>query len=603
MRSIRKSWIGIALAILFGLSLFFFRGSQRYSNLFNSDNIIASVSGTAISTTKFIRALDMNISQFGQMLGKELTGDEIRSFQIHQLVLQNLVNNAIFENEFEDINFIIDDSIIAKRTKERFPNLYINNQINEEVLNTFLRQQKLKIEDLVNIISYETKALVFDDLFFEKKYPLEMQKKISLSESQIRELDLIKMNIEKIKLKNFNEEEIKKNNTELIKFYNDNNNKYMTEEKRDISYILINKQKYETNFTPSEYEINEYYINNKKLFTIPEKRSFIQFNFKSKDEAIEFRKIILGKQKENIINIANEKNITFNEFDNLAKFQVLDDLASSIFTLDKGNISEVIETTLANHIIFLESINNEMEPSIIEVKEEIKKTLTNVQLDNFYDELKLNISQKILDGNSIKDISLENSFEIKEILKAKFSNVENDDIESQIVNNSFSSNLDFTSDLFEYDENNAYVLFVNKIYASEPKEMEKIFETVKKDWINSKKINFAKEIFEKNNDINKIKSIFNEDLTNLETTLKNSEFPFDLTKKIFESNINDISFSIDKNIIFFAKVKNIKFPNQIDQSSDINVNSDLKNAFGSEIIKTKSISFNDELINGILSQY
>ena len=131
MRSIRKSWIGIALAILFGLSLFFFRGSQRYSNLFNSDNIIASVSGTAISTTKFIRALDMNISQFGQMLGKELTGDEIRSFQIHQLVLQNLVNNAIFENEFEDINFIIDDSIIAKRTKERFPNLYINNQINE----------------------------------------------------------------------------------------------------------------------------------------------------------------------------------------------------------------------------------------------------------------------------------------------------------------------------------------------------------------------------------------------------------------------------------------------------------------------------------------
>ena len=100
-------------------------------------------------------------------------------------------------------------------------------------------------------------------------------------------------------------------------------------------------------------------------------------------------------------------------------------------------------------------------------------------------------------------------------MKAKFSNVENDDIESQIINNSFSSNLDFTSDLFEYDENNAYVLFVNKIYASEPKEIEKIFETVKKDWINSKKINFAKEIFEKNNDINKIKSIFNEDLTNL----------------------------------------------------------------------------------------
>ena len=31
--------------------------------------------------------------------------------------------------------------------------------------------------------------------------------------------------------------------------------------------------------------------------------------------------------------------------------------------------------------------------------------------------------------------------------------------------------------------------------------------------------------------------------------------------------------------------------------------SELKNAFGNEIIKTKKITFNDELINGLLSQY
>mgnify|MGYP001332058281 CR=1 FL=1 len=138
MRALNKGWIGIALVILFGASLFFFRGSTRYSNLFNSDNFVANISGTQVSTTQFLRSLEMNIGQFAQMIGEELSGDQIRAFQIHQLVLQNLVNNAIFENEFDNLNYILDDTIVAKKTKERFPNLYVNNKINDDALNNFL---------------------------------------------------------------------------------------------------------------------------------------------------------------------------------------------------------------------------------------------------------------------------------------------------------------------------------------------------------------------------------------------------------------------------------------------------------------------------------
>ena len=90
MRFFRNSWIGIGLAILFGASLFFFRGQARYSNLFNSDNFVADISGTPISTTKFMRSMDMNINQFSQMIGSKLTGDQVRSFQVHQIALQNL---------------------------------------------------------------------------------------------------------------------------------------------------------------------------------------------------------------------------------------------------------------------------------------------------------------------------------------------------------------------------------------------------------------------------------------------------------------------------------------------------------------------------------
>ena len=106
-RKLGKSKIAFVLAILFGISLFFFRGGSRYSNLLNSDNIIANVSNTSISTTKFNRTMQMNINQFSQILNKELTGDEIRAFQIHSLSLNSLINNAVFEDEFNNNKYII----------------------------------------------------------------------------------------------------------------------------------------------------------------------------------------------------------------------------------------------------------------------------------------------------------------------------------------------------------------------------------------------------------------------------------------------------------------------------------------------------------------
>ena len=88
----------------------------------------------------------MNINQFSQMLGKAMTGDEIRSLQVHSLALGALINDAIFENEYDKLDFVVDEKVIAQKTKERIPNLYKeNNELDETYLNSFLQQQQIKI--------------------------------------------------------------------------------------------------------------------------------------------------------------------------------------------------------------------------------------------------------------------------------------------------------------------------------------------------------------------------------------------------------------------------------------------------------------------------
>jgi len=605
MRAFRKSWIGIGLAILFAASLFFFRGSTRYSNLFNSDNFVADISGTPISTTKFLRSMDMNIDQFSQMIGSPLTGDQIRSFQVHQIALQNLVNRAVFENEFDKINFILDDTTIAKETKRNFPDLYINNKLDNDRLNTFLRNQRLKIEDLVDMIDFETRAFVFDQVLFQKDYPSQLLINFNKYDNQSREIELLKISYNDIKLENYDKVQITKDNIELLDYFNNNSSEYMTNEKRDISYIVINKSDFRENFSPSENNLKEYYNNNKNLFINPEERSFKQFNFKSKEEADDFKIKVSGKTNEEIIKYAEENNIIFNEFKNVDRNKVLEQLANAIFELDKGSISNIIQTTLAYHIIILDEIFPEKELKFDEVKNEINNTLTNFEVENYFNELKSSLDQQILDGFSITEIADQNN--LKLINKKKILNNTNEDDPtlSNVISFSFTQNKDFVSDLVDIDNDTSFIVNIDDIYPSKIESIDNIFDSVLNDFIFTKKTEQAENIFENNKEIfTNISKFYATNPENLNLSLKtNDELPISFKQKIFETDIDKVAFGSDENAIYFANIKSIKMPEEGENTSNINLIGDLKTAFGSEIIKTKEISFNDELINGLLSQY
>ncbi len=241
LRNITKSKIGIVLAVLFGISLFFIKGGKRYSNLFDSDNVVARVSGTPISTTKFNRTLEMNISRFNQILGKPMSREEIKTFQIDSLSLGALINDAVFENEFDQKGLKLDETIIAQKTKERIPQLYKGNKLNEPFLNQFLQQQKLKIEDIVQIIDFETRDQFFNEAFFNINYPMNFTKKIYTHKHQTRKIRHTEMPLELVKIEEI-QTSVGNIDEALVDFYNKNLNEYMSDEKRNIEYIIVDKK-------------------------------------------------------------------------------------------------------------------------------------------------------------------------------------------------------------------------------------------------------------------------------------------------------------------------------------------------------------------------
>ncbi len=611
-RILGKSKIAFLLAILFGISLFFFRSGSRYSNLFNSDSVIANVDGTPISTTTFNSVMQMNINKFSQMMGEPLTGNQIKNFQIHTIALSALINDAVFESEFNKLNFVLDDEVIAIQTKKRIPELYDkNNKLNDLYLKNFLREQKLSIEDIVRIISYETRNNFFNEAFFDINFPQHFTRQVQNYDNQKREISYVMINLDQIEDDNLILQDSSNLKNELEEFYKKNVANYMSKEKRSIEYFILDKNSLNENFSPTDYEIREYYNQNNNLFFENEKRNFVQFNFKSKDEGQNFKEKTNGFDYQQILDYSKKNNIFFTEFENIKANEILEEIAKPLFELKVNEQSNIIETSLANHILILKSIVPSYQKKFEEVTDEIVSTITKIEIDNQYNNLLNQISENIINGESISKISNNNNLKINKIenLTRDFSNFEISEkvLFSNLIQTSFSSNKDFVSDVKRIDDNISYVVNVSKIEESKPLIFDEIEETILYDWKNFKKVEKIKLNTEKNSKnidyINTLSNKFNTKINKL-TLMKNSnELPSLILQEIFkaEKNIN-INSNINENLYIF-KVDDIIIQESLKIDEDISMKSDLRNAFGQELFKNKKISTNDSLISALIEQY
>ena len=554
--------------------------------------------------------MQLNVNQYNQMFGRPLTGDEIQTFQIHSMALGQLINNAVFENEFDTKNFIVDETVVASETKKRFPNLYQkNNKLDEMALNSFLSQQNLKIDDLVKIIDYEARSRIFDKLFFEVDYPNKLEIILNKYNNHTRNIDLIKFNINDYQLPNLNDLDISADNNLIVDFFDQNINSYINPEKRNISYLVIDKNNYKNQFAPSNIQIENYYNNNKNLFLNSEKRDFIQFNFKNLEEASKFKNDIDSYNNEEIINFAKENNIIFNKFSKVSNNEVLENLSITIFNLQKNQISDIVETPLAKHIVIVSDIYPEFQRTLDQSREEITNSLLEVELDSYIIDLKNNINQQILDGFSLNEIASDNNLFIETIknVERQPNQAENDLIKSEVISKGFATNKDFVSDMVEINDDISIVINVDQVVNERPYELSEVFESVSNDWIKSLKIesieNKVEEISNSTKSIQDIESSVDTKVSNEDIQLNDINYPSTLKNNVFANDINQFYLSIVSDDIYISKVNKISFSNEGENMQTISMLSELKGNFGAEIIKNKNISTNDSLIQALISQY
>lgn len=457
MKSFRKLTSNIAFKIVLGivaLSFIFFGVSSFV--LGSSSNWVAQIGGKKISYSTLQKAMKENREMILKSYGNnEQALQYLESDQFTSDSLSRIVNQHMVKNLSSEFNITASKKIILENIAKDKNFADETGKFNQAKFKDFLKRNGINEDLYVNEIINQTSMLMIVQTM-EIAAPVSSKKIIDIVNfnEEKRAVDLISINEKNVK----NVESVSEK--EVEKYYNDHKKEFSLPEFRKILVAKFTAKDLASAIEIKEQEIVAEYEKNKESYTIDETRDFYHVVFDEENQAQEFitnlKKINQNDNKKiasQFANLAKEqakkdlKTITLN---NTNKKQLLPETVSKAFVLKVNELSSPVKSSLGYHVFLLNNINQSQTKSLAQVRDEIKNKLSEKKKDGA-------LSQKIseLDSNLLASSSL-----VESLNKSKI-NITTAQYSIDNSGKDFSGNTPFNEDS-ELIAKNAFALKKNQ---------------------------------------------------------------------------------------------------------------------------------------------
>ena len=383
-------------------------------------------------------------------------------------------------------------------------------------------------------------------------------------------------------------EDVKYTDDDLLKYMQENKEKFMSSDEADISIAAFNTNLIDPqNLIVSEDEIKKYYEENATFE--PEKRLIQQIVIPSYNDAKQLlESITIGKMSfDDAAKVYVNQQLIPYEIGPFVSEGFDQDIGKIVFALPENGISEVVQTPLGWHIFRVGKVIESKKQDFSQVKDNIKTLLSNQKLsDNMHNIVK-DVMADIDSGLSIQEISskykvvVNNRMEKSKRLadgSIELSNVPQEELQDGIsrikfLKAIFSQNESGIKLLSSEDNKSFILLHVNNIIPGKLMDFNSVKDQVIKDYVNISLNNqtkaiiksFRKKIIEsKNNkEIIEDKQIGKSNIK-FSRLNKNNTMPECIQRAIidlYQDNVFDGSTATCKsnNIYYFAVLNDMDF--------------------------------------------
>ncbi|MCI5130281.1 MAG: hypothetical protein D3904_01875 [Candidatus Electrothrix sp. EH2] len=457
---------------------------------------VATVNKVGISYKDYVEAYNRAADNVRQRFGGKIPPALLEQLGIQQQVLRQLIRSELVRQGGEKIGVRVSDLMVQEHIK----NMEVfreNGKFNQQRYENLLAQNRMTPTVFENSIKSDIRAdrVTGDIAGFALIPESEVDRWLAYSEEEI------KLAYVRFQAADF-EDKVEVTEEELATWFSANKKNYRSEPKIRLKYLVFNLNDDKDQVEPSEEEIRALYESRKESYKQPEQRHARHILFKTAEgdsEAVQAEK---KKKAEEVLQLARKEESDFSalareysegptkerggDLGFFSQGRMVPAFDRAVFSLQPGEISDVVETPFGYHIIKLEEIRPESVRSYEQVRDNLAATLKKQKAKTLAFQRVTKAYEGIMRSGSLEKYSAEGEADIQ--TSDYFSR---GDLPEGMINDpkfidvAFSLKQGELSSIVEIDDGYS-ILFVDDIKKPERPELDAVRERVVADYTKEK---------------------------------------------------------------------------------------------------------------------
>jgi len=365
IRKKSKGWVAYLIVGLITVPFALF-GIQSYLGG-SSNSVIAIVDGEDITINTYYQEFNTQQRNLQQQLGSSYSAEI--DYALRQTVIETLINEKLLENFTNSMKLVtLDEEVFSFILSN--PVFQLDGVFSEDRYLQILRLNNFtpltyELEQLKSMSLDQIKRNLNHSAFLST---VQIEQLNDLS-SQQREVSFVVLNTEKYK------DQIVVNQEQISEYFDNNKSNFIEGRKVQVDFVELSFDNIEQQIEPDNETLQKLYIENEALYTNPEQRRAQHILLEEVSNAsVILKEIRQGGDFSELARIHSKDITSSEEGGDLGLFErelMVPEFDAAVFGMNVGDISDVVKTDYGYHIIKL----NEIQPSTLQTFEEVEEQL------------------------------------------------------------------------------------------------------------------------------------------------------------------------------------------------------------------------------------
>ncbi len=471
IRKKSKGWVAYLIVGLITVPFAFF-GIQSYMGG-SSNSAVAIVDGEDISLTTYYQELNTQQRNLQEQLGASYSA-EIDNV-LRQTLIDTLINEKLLENFTNSIKLVTLDEEVRSLIQSN-PVFQVDGVFSED---RYIQLLRLNNFTPLDYELYQSKSMTINQ--FKRNLnnsaflsTVQIEQLNDLSDQQ-RDVSFLVLNTEKYK------DQIVIDQDQISEYFDHNKSNFVEGRKVQVDFVELSIEDIEQQTDPDNETLRKLYIENEELYTIPEQRraQHILLEEESNASAI-LKEIKEGTNFSELARIHSKDITTSDEGGDLGLFErelMVPEFDAVVFDMNVGDISEVVKTDYGYHIIKL----NEIQPSALQSFEEVEGQLLALYKKNINQEALYDLQEELSNLGYEESIDVVSDQLGLELQTSNFFSESSTEYEEVFISTAFSDVVfkeGENSDVIELSKDRFIVMNLANQQPERQKELDEVEEQI-----------------------------------------------------------------------------------------------------------------------------